>query len=111
MNFIHHFWPSLIKVRGFLTEFVTPLIKANKGREQIQFFTVQDFKHWCEAKGPEVKSWHIKYYKGLGTSDDDEAKHYFKNLAKHRLFFRYINEEDDKSIDLCFNKKKANERK
>lgn len=25
--------------------------------------------------------------------------------------FRYIDEEDDKAIDLCFNKKKANERK
>jgi DNA topoisomerase-2 len=81
MNFIHHFWPSLIQIRGFLTEFVTPIIKVSKGRNQIQFFTVQDFKRWCDAQGPaEIKSWNIKYYKGLGTSDDDEAKDYFSNL-------------------------------
>ena len=53
----------------------------------------------------------MKYYKGLGTSEDWEAKRYFSNLQRHRLIFKYINEEDDKSIDLCFNNKKANERK
>lgn len=30
INFIHHFWPSLIKYKGFVKEFVTPLIKATK---------------------------------------------------------------------------------
>lgn len=30
MNFVHHFWPSLIKLPGFLTEFVTPIIKVTK---------------------------------------------------------------------------------
>lgn len=28
INFIHHFWPSLLKVPGFLTEFITPLVKV-----------------------------------------------------------------------------------
>jgi len=32
-------------------------------------------------------------------------------LRRHRLLFLYENEDDDKAIDLCFNKKKANERK
>ena len=31
INFILHFWPSLFKLKGFLKEFVTPLIKATKG--------------------------------------------------------------------------------
>lgn len=35
MNFFHHFWPSLIKFGGFLTEFVTPIIKVTKGQQQI----------------------------------------------------------------------------
>ena len=31
MNFFHHFYPSLLKVPGFLLEFVTPIVKATKG--------------------------------------------------------------------------------
>lgn len=31
INFLHHFWPSLLKIPGFLKEFVTPIIKANHG--------------------------------------------------------------------------------
>jgi DNA topoisomerase-2 len=30
INFLHHFWPHLLKHNGFLFEFVTPLIKATK---------------------------------------------------------------------------------
>ena len=37
MNFFHHFYPSLLKVPGFLIEFITPIIKVRAGagrREQ-----------------------------------------------------------------------------
>ena len=27
MNFLHHFYPSLLKVPGFLVEFITPIVK------------------------------------------------------------------------------------
>lgn len=34
INFIHHFWPSLIKNHhGFLKEFITPIIKVTRGNE------------------------------------------------------------------------------
>jgi len=32
VNFIHFFWPSLFKMRGFMKQFITPLLKAIKGR-------------------------------------------------------------------------------
>jgi DNA topoisomerase-2 len=32
INFIHHFWPSLLKIPGFLKEFVTPIIKVTQGK-------------------------------------------------------------------------------
>jgi DNA topoisomerase-2 len=40
INFVHFFWPSLVQKLGFLKEFVTPLIKVTKGRQQVQFFTM-----------------------------------------------------------------------
>lgn len=33
INFFEHFWPSLIQRRGFLKEFVTPIIKVQKKTE------------------------------------------------------------------------------
>lgn len=32
INFIHYFWPELFRMRGFLKQFITPLLKAFKGR-------------------------------------------------------------------------------
>lgn len=31
INFLHHFWPSLLKVKGFLQQFITPIVKCTKG--------------------------------------------------------------------------------
>ena len=28
INFIHHFWPSLLKIEGFLQQFITPIVKV-----------------------------------------------------------------------------------
>lgn len=110
INFIHFFWPSLFKYRGFLKQFITPLLKAVKGREVNLFYTMADFKRWAETLET-LKGWRIKYYKGLGTSTDKEAQEYFQNLNRNRIYFVYENNEDDEAIDLVFNKKKAEKRK
>lgn len=31
MNYFHHFYPSLLKLPGFLVEFITPIIKVRGG--------------------------------------------------------------------------------
>jgi DNA topoisomerase-2 len=76
INFIHHFWPSLIKLNIFLSEFVTPLIKVTKSQNSSTFYAIQDYKNWNENTA-DSHLWKIKYYKGLGTSTDKEAKEYF----------------------------------
>lgn len=30
MNYLHHFYPSLLQVPGFLVEFITPIVKARR---------------------------------------------------------------------------------
>lgn len=57
------------------------------------------------------KGYTIKYYKGLGTSTDIEAKDYFRHIEKYRRRFVRQNNEDDDAIDLAFNKKKIIDRK
>lgn len=50
INFIHYFWPSLLKINRFLKEFVTPVIKASvQGGEQESFFTLNDYRQWQEG--------------------------------------------------------------
>ena len=111
INFIHTFWPSLIKLNGFMKQFITPIIKATKGNEVYSFYTLPEYKEWVEKRNKNLKGFKIKYYKGLGTSSSKEAQEYFSNIERHKILFDYNNDKDDESIDMAFNKKKAEERK
>jgi len=109
INFFHAFWPSLWKKQGFLSQFITPIIKATKGHEVNQFFTIPEYENWAANKN--LSGYKIKYYKGLGTSTSNEAKEYFKNIAKHKIEFKYQDDEDANSIIMAFGKKNAEQRK
>ena len=111
INFIHTFWPSLIKLNGFMRQFITPILKASKGKEVKSFYTIPEYEKWVKSMKNSVKGWKIKYYKGLGTSSNKEAQEYFANIQRHRIDFEYKDEKDDESIDMAFNKKKTEERK
>lgn len=110
INFIHSFWPSLLKVPGFLIEFITPIVKVTKGQTSKSFFTLPEYETW-KNENNDGKGWNIKYYKGLGTSTSKEAKEYFSAMDLHRKSFRYDGAEDDQLIDMAFSKKKVEERK
>jgi DNA topoisomerase-2 len=107
MNLFHTHWHSLIE-QNFITSMVTPIVKATKGKSVISFYTLSDYQLWKEAES-NIKSWTVKYYKGLGTSNTQEAKGYFRNL--HVLNYTYDKETSDKAIDLAFNKSMASDRK
>jgi len=48
INFIHHFWPSLIKINTFMKEFITPIIKVT-GKDLLKsFFTQVEFESWLK---------------------------------------------------------------
>ena len=109
INFIHHNWPSLLR-HNFLEEFITPIIKVSKNKEEIPFYSIPEFEEW-KSSTQNYNSWKIKYYKGLGTSTSKEAKEYFADMARHRIGFKYSGPEDDAAITLAFSKKKVEERK
>ncbi|XP_065507105.1 DNA topoisomerase 2-alpha [Caloenas nicobarica] len=109
INFIHHNWPSLLR-HNFLEEFITPIIKVSKNKEEISFYSIPEFEEW-KSNTQNYNSWKIKYYKGLGTSTSKEAKEYFADMARHRIGFKYSGPEDDAAITLAFSKKKVEERK
>jgi DNA topoisomerase-2 len=86
---------------------VTPIIKATRGNQTKSFYTDSKFRTWYGNGQP---GWHIKYYKGLGTSTSKEAREYFKQIEDLTVKFD-TDVMSDKSITLAFDKKKADDRK
>jgi DNA topoisomerase-2 len=83
INFLDHFYPSLLKIPEFLVEFVTPIVrvgidnpyfhvneiynafqvwKKKDPKKKINFFTIPEYEQWVE-ECPDIKSWESKYYK------------------------------------------------
>ncbi|KAK3819863.1 MAG: DNA topoisomerase II [Benniella sp.] len=110
INFLDHYFPSLLKIPGFLTEFITPIVRATKGNQKLNFFTIPEFEAWKEANDG-GRGWTTKYFKGLGTSMNKDAKEYFENMNRHKKEFAPLTDEAAALIDMAFNKKKADERK
>uniref|UniRef100_UPI00358E4619 DNA topoisomerase 2-beta n=1 Tax=Myxine glutinosa TaxID=7769 RepID=UPI00358E4619 len=109
INFIHHNWPSLLK-HSFLEEFITPIVKVSKRKEELSFYSLPEFETW-KKNVDNFKTWKTKYYKGLGTSTAKEAKEYFVEMSRHRIPFKYSGPDDDAAITLAFSKKKVDDRK
>ncbi|VVU94450.1 DNA gyrase/topoisomerase IV, subunit A [seawater metagenome] len=114
INMLENFWPSLLKIKGFLKVLVTPVVKASYKSEVKSFKNLTLYDKWKEDIGQkEFSKWYIKYYKGLGTSTSKEAKEYFSNLGDYLLTMQ--DEQKDKTTNSCillaFSKKMANQRK
>lgn len=111
-NVFQSIWPSLYKKDGFLTCMLTPIMKVtNTKKESIKFYSLSDFENWKKVleRSPDgLRGWKIKYYKGLGTSSEEEAKDYFRDMK--RVTYTYDTRSDE-AIDLAFNKKRADDRK
>lgn len=116
INFFHHFWPNLVYRDGFLQQFITPLVKYNKGKNlKLDFYSMPEFEKWLKSQTNaknSIKFTDIKYYKGLGTNTAEEGKAYFKALEKHKkIFFNESVSSSLDAIDLVFSKERAEDRR
>jgi len=107
INLFHTEWPELLRL-GYVCSLLTPLLKASRGKEQISFYNASEYEKWLGASSGSPKGWSIKYYKGLGTSTAAEGREYFTSMNTVRFQW---DEGSDNSIDLGFNKKRADDRK
>ena len=108
INMIDSEWNSLIEIPEFIGYMNTPILKATKGKEIVEFYNNGEYEIWKDRDDIDVSKWSIKYYKGLGTSTSKEFKEYF---VKKKIV-NFVNSESCKEmIDMVFNKKRANDRK
>ena len=112
-NLFHQLWPSLLRIEGFMTSMLTPIVKATlkrPPRTTLSFYNVSDFERWRLTEGCSASNWHAKYYKGLGTSTSAEAREYFRELRVVRYLWTDTTNKSD-ALSLSFDKKRADDRK
>ncbi len=105
INLFQSQWNSLIDL-GIIGFMNTPIVKATKGKVVKQFYNDGEYQEWLSNEN--TSGWKIKYYKGLGTSTSNEFKEYFAN----KKIVTFKNTTDcANSIDMVFNKQRADDRK
>jgi DNA topoisomerase II len=108
MNLFHTEWPTLMKI-GFICSLMTPLVKLSRGSEKLCFYSEAELETWKTSVGADVAAkYKSKYYKGLGTSTPEEAREWFEQLNDIRYDW---DDSTDKTMNLAFSKKLADERK
>ena len=122
INFIHTYWKELIQVPEFFTSLQTPILKAfPKPRgAPVVFYSQVDYNNWLLNN--DVNKYNIHYYKGLGSSTNEEVKECFKTFNNNLLEYLYEPEIEDESvspkmnktdeaIELAFSKNRSDDRK
>ena len=98
MNMLETYWPSLLSVDGFIQTINTPIMKvwkkSDKKKKNVKcFYTLSEYEKWKEERTKAIGSDNIskwekpKYYKGLGTSSNKEAKEIFQDFHEKILTF------------------------
>lgn len=116
INFLQVQYPSLLKIPDFFREFITPIVKVWQGplkkpTKLRSFFTQPQYEEWRENHMAEISRWNFRYYKGLGTSSNEDAQVYFTNLDDHLKEFNTMKPDEADLFELAFSKKKADARK
>jgi DNA topoisomerase-2 len=117
INFLEVQFPSLLRVDDFFQEFITPVVKVWQGNNPKKpknlktFFNLPQYETWKEAHKNELRRWDYKYLKGLGSSTNEDAQIYFKDLDRHLKKFDKLQPEESQLFELAFSKKKADARK
>ncbi|KAK3319305.1 DNA topoisomerase [Apodospora peruviana] len=117
INFLEVQFPSLLRIPNFFREFITPVVKVWQGPNPKKplklksFFTLPQYELWKEHHRAELARWKYKYFKGLGSSSNEDAQVYFTNLDQHLKEFDTMTQDDAQLFELAFSKKKADARK
>ena len=112
INFLSK-WNSLMKLTGFVTSLLTPIVKVwKKGAKNgklnaTSFYTMSAYTEWCDMHNG-GKGYEVKYYKGLGSSTPQEGKEYFKNF---KIVTYHWDDVASANVDMAFSKDRADDRK
>jgi DNA topoisomerase-2 len=111
MNLFAQQWPSLLRLDGFITSMLTPIVKAwapPSSATPREFYSTQEFDTWKAQHSQQP--FRSKYYKGLGTSTAEEARCWFRNMRLTAYSWK-PDGSCAEAFSKAFNKKRADDRK
>lgn len=82
LNYIHKFWPSLIKAHK-IARVETPVLIAEhkKTKKETWFYYDSEYREWLDKN--DINNYNIHYLKGLGSLNDKQSKEIFQNPHKY----------------------------
>jgi len=115
LNFFHRLFPSLLERQpSFLQFMMTPIAKIFHGNKaEITFYNDYEYQKALEeiqsssSSSSKTTKPRVKYYKGLGTSSDQEVRETFGQKVVSLI----KDETTDKMMEQLFHKHASNERK
>ena len=107
INMFHVLFPSLLRRENpFLYSMMTPVAKIFPTSDSPLTF-YNDFEYQKELERLTGKKFRTKYYKGLGSSSDQEIKETFGE----KVVSFQLDEKADKTLHMVFSKTTADDRK
>lgn len=109
INFFHTRFPSLLKIDGFFSEFITPMIKVYNSGELIkEFYNYPQYEEYMnEKQGSRFK---VVFIKGLATNNKEDSIRYFKDYKHNRITVAFPDKYEE-LMKLMFDKGHENMRK
>ena len=116
INFFESKFPSLLKIEGFFSEFVSPMIKViynqndKKKRRVVPFYNEVEYRRFIQEVSGSNDKFIVKFIKGLATNEDSDIKEYFNNYSDNKIEVKFDGKYD-RWLDMAFNSKRTNDRK
>jgi len=107
LNYFHNRYPSLLRI-GYVRYLRTPIIKVSGHCKSIRFYTQASYDNWCKEVG-DINGYKVKYYKGLGTSNDKDIEEEFKK--KPKVVICLYDDDAPQYFNLAFNESMSDIRK
>jgi DNA topoisomerase-2 len=100
LNYIHKFWPDLIRAHK-IARAETPVLIAEhkKTKKEKWFYYDAEYKEWSEGK--DLKDYDIHYMKGLGALNGKQSAEIYKNP---HLYFYELDDFAEESMQHWFGK-------
>lgn len=106
LNLFHCKYPTLL-ARGYVMYLRTKIIDVKNGTQMLKFYSDHEYRKWKEIT-PDYETWSHNYFKGLGTSTDDDIEDEFKEPKIVQCFY---DDMAPQAMQLAFHKSFADKRK
>jgi DNA topoisomerase II len=106
MNLFHCKYPTLL-ARGYIKYLRTKILEAKKGKEKLKFYTQHEYEEWLK-ESPDHATWKVDYFKGLGTSEDEDI---LEESKEPKIVMTLYDDIAPYSLRLAFDQSLSNNRK